>query len=119
MKRLHNACPECGADMVLRNSAAYSRLFYGCVNYPECKATHGAHPDGRPLGVPANKETKQARIKAHEAMAEWMSECGLSKSEAYAKLAESFGTEIHIAECDIEGCEKVTSFCNDQIEADQ
>lgn len=39
--------------------------FYGCSNYPECKGTHGAHKDGAPLGIPADKLTKRARIRAH------------------------------------------------------
>ena len=37
--------------MVLRNSK-YG-LFYGCSTYPNCKASHGAHKDGKPLGTPA------------------------------------------------------------------
>jgi hypothetical protein len=39
--------------------------FYGCENFPTCRSTHGAHPDGKPLGVPADKATKEARIAAH------------------------------------------------------
>lgn len=56
-------CPECGSQMKLKNSK-YG-LFFGCVTYPKCKSTHGAHPDGRSLGVPANKETKLLRSKIH------------------------------------------------------
>lgn len=56
-------CPECSAEMVLRNSR-YGR-FYGCSTFPVCKATHGAHPNGEPLGFPANKELKLLRMKAH------------------------------------------------------
>ena len=36
--------------------------FYGCSRYPVCQNTHGAHPDGTPLGKPANKATREARI---------------------------------------------------------
>ena len=57
-------CPECNGKLALRLSR-YG-LFYGCGNYPSCKATHGAHPDGKPLGTPANKETRTWRMKAHE-----------------------------------------------------
>lgn len=56
-------CPECGADMKLRDSA-YG-LFYGCSRFPECKATHGAHPDGKPLGIPGDKETRVLRSYLH------------------------------------------------------
>lgn len=58
-------CPDCGASMELRISR--HGKFYGCTRYPKCFATHGAHSDGRPLGRPASKETKQWRIKAHDA----------------------------------------------------
>src|SRR4051812_16877242 len=60
-------CPECGAVMNLRSSPKYKyrdgtdRPFYGTI--PACKCTHGAHPDGRPLGIPCNRETKDVRIR--------------------------------------------------------
>ena len=56
-------CPECGKPMRLRESR--HGLFYGCSDYPTCKGTHGAHPDGRPLGKPADQHTKKMRIVAH------------------------------------------------------
>jgi hypothetical protein len=59
-------CPECGERMVLR--ASRYGLFYGCERFPLCNAAHGAHRDtGKPLGVPADAETKRARIRAHDA----------------------------------------------------
>lgn len=54
------SCGECQAPMLLRESRFGK--FYGCTRFPECRGTHGAHPDGRPLGVPANAETKEARV---------------------------------------------------------
>lgn len=57
------ACGECGAPMVLRSSRFGK--FYGCTRFPRCKGAHGAHPDGKPLGTPADSETKLARIEAH------------------------------------------------------
>jgi ssDNA-binding Zn-finger/Zn-ribbon topoisomerase 1 len=41
--------------------------FYGCEHYPRCRSTHGAHPNGMPLGTPADVETKAARMVAHTA----------------------------------------------------
>lgn len=61
----HLDCPECGQPMVLRRSKRGP--FYGCSAWPQCDGSHGAHPDGRPLGIPADKKTKQARIVAHAA----------------------------------------------------
>jgi ssDNA-binding Zn-finger/Zn-ribbon topoisomerase 1 len=57
-------CPECDGHLVLRRSK--HGFFYGCSRFPKCTAAHGAHPDGTPLGIPAGKDTKQARIRAHE-----------------------------------------------------
>jgi len=57
-------CPDCNQDMVLRDSR-YGK-FYGCCGYPDCWGTHGAHADGTPLGIPADKETKLARIRTHD-----------------------------------------------------
>lgn len=42
-------CSECSGSMTLRNSR-YG-FFYGCSRFPDCRATHGAHPDGQPLGL--------------------------------------------------------------------
>ena len=62
---LGHPCPECGEPMVLRNSK-YG-LFYGCSEFPRCKASHGAHKKtGQPLGTPADGPTKKARIRAHD-----------------------------------------------------
>lgn len=56
-------CPECSSRMRLRRSR-YG-LFYGCSTWPRCNSTHGAHPEGKPLGTPATSEVKQLRIDAH------------------------------------------------------
>jgi hypothetical protein len=60
-------CPDCGAPMELRYSKRFDKKFWGCSRWSEtgCKGIHGAHPDGRPLGIPANRETKDWRILAH------------------------------------------------------
>jgi len=59
------ACPEegCGGTLTLRRGA-YG-LFYGCSRWPSCQCTHGAHADGRPLGVPATAAVRAARIAVH------------------------------------------------------
>jgi len=58
-------CGDCGSPMVLRGSK-YG-LFYGCSTYPECRGTHGAHKNGTPYGIPANKATRIWREQAHDA----------------------------------------------------
>lgn len=77
-------CPLCAGKMHLKKGR-YS-LFYGCENWPKCSATHGAHPDGQPLGVPADAATKKARIEAHAWFDKLWTEVGLSRQNAYGWL---------------------------------
>lgn len=119
-------CPECGNDMVLRKSMKFPNPFYGCTQFPYCKATHGAHPDGAPLGIPANKETKEWRIKAHVAFdPKWGREDSrldkltkkYRRKAAYNWLARKLGiTEVsrdcHIAMFDISRCQEVIAACD-------
>lgn len=83
-------CPECNADMILRDSK-YGK-FYGCSTFPKCRATHGAHPNGKPLGFPANKELKLLRMKAHKALEEsfglWEAMTREEKREMYKWLGK-------------------------------
>ena len=50
MRTLLKACPDCGGDMVLRETRKFTprdgrpRKFYGCIRWPECNGIHGAHP---------------------------------------------------------------------------
>ena len=107
-------CPECGAPMVLRETTKFTykngdpRKFYGCSRFPACRAAHGAHPDGKPMGVPANLETKQARMAAHAAFDAHWQKRGLSKKQAYLFLQDVMGmtaAEAHIANFDKAQCE--------------
>ncbi len=118
-------CPECGGEMVLRKSPKYPKPFYGCLNYPLCRATHGAHPDGRPLGKPADAPTKRWRIAAHAALDPlWgRDEEGLHKQiqnryrrAVYAWLAgqlgiSNVGEDCHIGLFDATRCEQVVNAC--------
>ena len=91
-------CGECGAPMVLRDSVWGK--FYSCSTYPKCKGKHGAHQDsGKPLGIPANKETRQARIDVHDVFDVWWKDKGLSRSKAYKEFQRIMGMtrkEAHI-----------------------
>jgi len=109
--------PDCGALMELRPSRF--GLFYGCARFPLCRSTHGAHPDGRPLGIPATGETKRARIRAHAAFDRlWelkrykAGERKRRRGRAYVWLARALGVrEIHMGELSIESCNRVVEVC--------
>ncbi len=47
LKKIGVACPECGADLVERQTKAH-RTFYGCSRYPECKWTSWQKPVPEP-----------------------------------------------------------------------
>ena len=131
-------CPDCGADMVLRDIAGMGK-FYGCTRYPECRGTHGAHSDGRPLGIPADAETRAARIKAHEAfdalwedalrmyddearLNSWAKESRgpefllqVARTRAYAWLGwrlEMSAGDCHMGRLDLFHCELVVAACD-------
>lgn len=112
-------CPECGARMVLRDSR-YGK-FYGCSTFPKCRAAHGAHPDGRPLGIPANAETKQWRMRAHDAFDDLWKSGRMRRGEAYAWLRRQMGLseeDCHIGRFDIEQCKSVIGICRSECTRD-
>jgi ssDNA-binding Zn-finger/Zn-ribbon topoisomerase 1 len=84
------------------------RKFWGCTRYPQCQGIHGAHPDGRPLGTPADKPTKQARIRAHAAFDEVWKSGAMSRGQAYGFMRDLMGMtedEAHIGKFTAEQCE--------------
>lgn len=127
-------CPECDGKMYLKRSR-YG-LFYGCENYPGCRATHGAHANGRPLGVPANSVTKVARISAHDAFDQlWIGALAIydirergaarrkaehkinqtARVRAYEWLADRLGVpfdDCHIGSFDLDTCRLVVQVCS-------
>lgn len=115
-------CPDCGEPMMLKSSR-YG-LFYGCSTYPKCRSNHGAHPDGSPMGIPANAETKAWRHKAHEAFDKlWDSpDSTMSRKEAYRWMIETMALsrdDAHIAMFGINQCKQLIAAIEfrDQLEA--
>jgi len=100
-------CPECDGIMILRESK-YGK-FYGCSHFPRCKATHGAHPDGSPLGIPGDKETKLARMEAHSKFDKMF--IG-DRNKRYKWLREAMNMDskkAHIAMFNKQQCEELLS----------
>lgn len=83
--------------------------FYGCSGWPECSGTHGAHPDGSPLGIPADKATREARIRAHRAFdLLWRRGSTSGRRRAYRALMRLMGISkagAHIGRFTMEQCE--------------
>jgi ssDNA-binding Zn-finger/Zn-ribbon topoisomerase 1 len=97
--------------MELKYSPRFKRKwFYGCAMFPHCRATHGAHDDGRPLGIPGNKATKAARMRAHEAFDPLWKKGPFTRTQAYGWMCRALGIEgkdAHIGMFDIARCEKL------------
>lgn len=102
-------CGECGAHMTLKTGQF--GLFYGCTRYPECKGVHGAHQNsGKPLGIPANRETIEWRKKAHAVFDPYVEKWFPNRREGYVFLQQVMGmtaSEAHIGKFDIEQCKKL------------
>ena len=96
--------------MIKRKSKFKNPFFWGCRNYPDCTYRIGAHPNGDAMGYPADAETREARIKAHEAFDKVWKEWGYTRAEAYKLLQTMMGMselDAHIAKFNKEQCEKL------------
>ena len=101
----------CGAKMHLKPSRF--GLFYGCSRWPECDVTHGCHKaTGEPLGKPADKSTREARIAAHAAFDRlWKGEeAAMNRQRAYEWMRTALSIpwdEAHISMFDEDLCRRL------------
>jgi ssDNA-binding Zn-finger/Zn-ribbon topoisomerase 1 len=114
------SCGECGGAMTLKRSRFGP--FWSCSRWPDCGGTHGAHPDGSPLGVPADKATKLARIAAHDAFDElWRGEhAPMKRKEAYRWMQEVMGLasgECHIGRFPVSRCSTLVRLVESHLDA--
>lgn len=112
-------CPECGSPMALRTTFKFPydngkpRRFWGCSRYPECKGVHGAHPDGRPLGIPGDGPTKAARMVAHDAFDSLWKSGEMTRKQAYRAMQVALGMtedQAHIGKFDAATCDRVVAW---------
>lgn len=105
----------CGSNMILRQTTKFinkdgsPRKFYGCSRYPDCTGVHGAHQNsGKPHGIPADKETRQARVKAHEVFDAYVKKWFPNRREGYTflqNIMKMTPSEAHISRFTKEQCE--------------
>ena len=101
----------CGAPARLRKSR-YGP-FWSCSRWPECDGTVGCHPGTTtPLGSLADKETRQARKRAHDAFDVLWKPLGREyRATAYRMLADELELdEAHMGEMSREECERVVEW---------
>lgn len=103
-------CGDCGAPMILKPSKFKNPFYYQCPNYPICRGAHGAHPDGSPMGIPADKATREARIEAHRVFDDWTTANDYGRNRAYRELSELMDLdkdEAHISKFDEDECNRL------------
>ena len=107
----------CGSSTSLRSNALiYNGKEYGngkiwlCDRFPVCRGSVGTHPDGKPLGIVPDEETKKLRIKLH-AIIDPLWECvenGRSRKRnrgsVYGWLNRIMGRQIHMGETTKQDC---------------
>lgn len=100
-------CPVCKTPMRLRLSRALDneglpRRIWACTTIG-CDVVHGTHPDGSPLGVPGDRDTRRARQRAHHEFDRYWRARNLTRTAAYRMLQQLLGLSeeaAHIAKLD-------------------
>jgi len=113
-------CPYCNSEAVLVTGAViyphrtdlYNKYFYRCE---PCEAYVGCHLNTQvPLGRLANAELRKAKLEAHNAFDPLWKSRKLTRTAAYAWLAEKLGIKVadcHIGMFDIPTCLLVVQIC--------
>jgi hypothetical protein len=106
-------CPYCrGTPEWVENKEVYGGKNYG-KSYMmylcrKCDARVGCHNNTkRPLGVLANKETREWRMKAHAVFDPLWKTGKMERDDAYKILQRHFNRQVHIAQSDIETCKQI------------
>lgn len=108
-------CPENGCDGALVKRHTKDGKPYWCCTESNCNATHGAHGDGTPLGVPGDSYTRFVRKVAHEVFDKLWNTAPRDEQQdarlaAYKWLADRLGIDrddAHIGKFDVEACDRV------------
>ena len=113
-------CP-CGKQTVLTTGAeVYPKLKYlhkkPIYICRPCDAYVGCHPGSfNSLGVVANKEHREAKMKAHRAFDPIWQSATMIRARAYSWLADQMGIlkkDCHIGHFSIEDCNRVVEIAN-------
>ncbi|UIF90898.1 zinc-finger-containing protein [Cupriavidus sp. UYPR2.512] len=115
-------CPHCGASVeIVSNALIYGREYgewpwaFMCTG-KFCDSYVGMHPlTGIPLGTLADGPTREARKRAKAAFNPLWQAKAMTRSEAYAWLAQALGIvnvgECHIGWFDVDQCQRVVEAC--------
>lgn len=109
-------CPYCHKEAVFADGRKiyphrpdlHDKKYYLCS---PCNAYVGCHPStDKPLGRLANKELREAKMKAHSIFDPLWKSKTMKRSHAYEMLAEKLGitkNQCHIGMFDVDTCKRV------------
>ena len=89
-------CPFCGHQVIkISNAAIYGRQYGSglCYKCTHCDAYVGCHPDGKPMGTLANKQTRELRKQCHNSFDGLWKIVKLDRNYCYGELAKLMGIE--------------------------
>lgn len=82
----------------------------------QCSTKHGAHPDGKPLGIPTNDP--QLRALRHECH-QLLNQLSGTTQQKYNRIAQMMGVkELHFGSLDLAGCYLARECINRAINRD-
>lgn len=114
MSKTSIPCPGCGGRLFPSQPPKYPRPVFRCQNFPACDMMVGSDGNGQPLGTPADKLTRHARIRAHHAFDTYRNKRRWERKEAYRWLQEQMRLtpqRCHIAMFNIDQCNQVVDLC--------
>ncbi len=92
-------CPYCGSGVRLVDGEVISynkryEKYYVCNRYPSCDSYVSTHPGTIiPTGIPANRHLRSLRREAHMAFDQLWKTKNMSRTSAYAWLADTLGLD--------------------------
>ncbi len=125
-------CADCGSAMELvpAEESQYGRPFFRCWRFPDCYGTHAAHPNGYPVGTPADARTRALRKRAHDALDPLWRDApllygvdaldpkkvriirGRARRRTYEWLEERLGQPAHLGSADAALCRRIIFACS-------
>lgn len=130
MKKYHLDCPYCGAPAVCRpasmihgkNTWHKGTHLYVCSRWPECDSYVTAHKANlQPMGSLANKNLRNKRIQAHQALEEFRQNRRMETWGIYIWIQTKLQLspdQAHIGMFTEEMCDLLITICQESMQND-
>ena len=105
-------CRYCGTQAEWgENKRIYGRNYgksYMCWLCPNCGASVGCHQNTkRPLGIMANQELKELRMRIHRIIDPWWKSGKMKRRVVYKTLSRVLGRQYHTADLNEEEAKRL------------